>query len=182
MGASAAWRWLGTTLAPGQQQVQQGCRVFKPPLQGCVVLLLFSPRQATARQSLWSYVKCDWYCLCVAVSRLCRLCCCCCRRRPPGAFAGNELVTSKYNLLNFVPVNLYHQFKRVANMYFAALVCLQVCAWRFSPRVCVWVGVGAGDGLWLQSVRATCVPGVCGCAERGVPSNAYWAQHPTSRS
>ena len=58
--------------------------------------------------------------------------CCCpsfeihCRRRPPGAFAGNELVTSKYNLLNFIPVNLYHQFKRVANMYFAALVCLQV--------------------------------------------------------
>lgn len=49
-----------------------------------------------------------------------------CRRRPPGAFAGNELVTSKYNLLNFIPVNLYHQFKRVANMYFAALVCLQV--------------------------------------------------------
>lgn len=48
------------------------------------------------------------------------------RRRPPGAFAGNELVTSKYNLINFIPVNLYHQFKRVANMYFAALVCLQV--------------------------------------------------------
>lgn len=49
-----------------------------------------------------------------------------CRRRAPGAFVANELVTSKYNLLNFIPVNLYHQFKRVANMYFAALVCLQV--------------------------------------------------------
>lgn len=56
-----------------------------------------------------------------------------CRRRPPGAFAGNELVTSKYNLLNFIPVNLYHQFKRVANMYFAALVCLQVCHQLVSP-------------------------------------------------
>lgn len=48
------------------------------------------------------------------------------RRRPQGAFVSNELVTSKYNALSFVPVNLYHQFKRVANMYFAALVCLQV--------------------------------------------------------
>ncbi|WIA18543.1 hypothetical protein OEZ85_009989 [Tetradesmus obliquus] len=47
------------------------------------------------------------------------------RRRPPGAFISNELVTSKYNALSFVPVNLYTQFKRVANMYFLALVCLQ---------------------------------------------------------
>jgi len=66
-----------------------------------------------------------------AVSFIHCLCLCCgvpcpARRRPPGAFAGNELVTSKYNLINFIPVNLYHQFKRVANMYFAALVCLQV--------------------------------------------------------
>lgn len=58
--------------------------------------------------------------VCAAVLLLLR------RRRAPGAFVANELVTSKYNLLNFVPVNLYHQFKRVANMYFAALVCLQV--------------------------------------------------------
>jgi phospholipid-translocating ATPase len=49
-----------------------------------------------------------------------------CRRRPPGAFISNELVTSKYNALSFLPVNLYQQFKRVANMYFLALVCLQV--------------------------------------------------------
>jgi hypothetical protein len=35
-------------------------------------------------------------------------------------------VTSKYNALSFLPVNLYQQFKRVANMYFLALVCLQV--------------------------------------------------------
>lgn len=60
-----------------------------------------------------------------------------CRRRAPGAFVANELVTSKYNLLNFIPVNLYHQFKRVANMYFAALVCLQV-------RDCK----GVGERLW----------------------------------
>jgi hypothetical protein len=73
-----------------------------------------------------------------------RHCCCVCvlltllrRRRPRGAFAGNELVTSKYNLLNFVPVNLYHQFKRVANMYFAALVCLQVRG--VSLRRCCYV-------------------------------------------
>ncbi|KIY96365.1 phospholipid-translocating ATPase [Monoraphidium neglectum] len=47
------------------------------------------------------------------------------RRRPQGAFPSNELVTARYNVLSFVPVNLYQQFKRVANMYFLALICLQ---------------------------------------------------------
>ena len=48
------------------------------------------------------------------------------RRRPKGAFPSNELVTARYNALTFLPVNLYSQFKRVANLYFLALVCLQV--------------------------------------------------------
>jgi hypothetical protein len=43
-------------------------------------------------------------------------------------------VTSKYNALSFLPVNLYQQFKRVANMYFLALVCLQV-GQEFYPPV-----------------------------------------------
>lgn len=47
-------------------------------------------------------------------------------RRPPGVFPSNELVTSKYSLLTFLPFNLYDQFKRVANLYFLLLVCLQV--------------------------------------------------------
>ena len=47
-------------------------------------------------------------------------------RRKPGAFASNELITAKYSLLSFLPVNLYEQFKRVANLYFLTLVCLQV--------------------------------------------------------
>jgi phospholipid-translocating ATPase len=42
-------------------------------------------------------------------------------------------VTSKYNALSFLPVNLYQQFKRVANMYFLALVCLQVRQQRSRP-------------------------------------------------
>ncbi|KAI8466535.1 MAG: hypothetical protein J3K34DRAFT_524465 [Monoraphidium minutum] len=47
------------------------------------------------------------------------------KKRPQGAFPSNELVTARYNALTFVPVNLYGQFRRVANMYFLALVCLQ---------------------------------------------------------
>jgi hypothetical protein len=49
-------------------------------------------------------------------------------KRPRGVFPSNELVTSKYTLISFLPKNLYEQFKRVANMYFLMLVCLQVRA------------------------------------------------------
>jgi hypothetical protein len=60
---------------------------------------------------------------------------------PQGAFPSNELVTARYNVLSFLPVNLYSQFKRVANLYFLALVCLQVCGW-WLRRGEGWGGVG----------------------------------------
>uniref|UniRef100_A0AAQ4QMJ9 Phospholipid-transporting ATPase n=1 Tax=Gasterosteus aculeatus aculeatus TaxID=481459 RepID=A0AAQ4QMJ9_GASAC len=39
---------------------------------------------------------------------------------------GNEIKTYKYNVLTFLPLNLYEQFKRVANLYFLALLILQI--------------------------------------------------------
>ncbi|KZT06691.1 phospholipid-translocating P-type ATPase [Laetiporus sulphureus 93-53] len=41
-------------------------------------------------------------------------------------YARNKVRTSKYTILTFVPKNLYEQFRRVANIYFLALVILQV--------------------------------------------------------
>jgi hypothetical protein len=36
----------------------------------------------------------------------------------PLAYCHNEIVTSKYTLLTFVPKNLFEQFRRIANFYF----------------------------------------------------------------
>ncbi|MEQ2198419.1 hypothetical protein XENOCAPTIV_012660 [Xenoophorus captivus] len=41
-------------------------------------------------------------------------------------YSGNAIKTYKYNALTFLPLNLYEQFKRVANIYFLALLILQV--------------------------------------------------------
>ncbi|KAG9076614.1 hypothetical protein FS749_011578, partial [Ceratobasidium sp. UAMH 11750] len=38
----------------------------------------------------------------------------------------NKVRTSKYTIVTFIPKNLYEQFRRVANLYFLALVVLQV--------------------------------------------------------
>lgn len=49
---------------------------------------------------------------------------------PPSYFLprhqGNAIKTYKYNVLTFLPLNLYEQFKRAANLYFLALLILQV--------------------------------------------------------
>lgn len=39
---------------------------------------------------------------------------------------GNAIKTYKYNAITFLPLNLYEQFKRAANLYFLALLILQV--------------------------------------------------------
>ncbi|XP_062516349.1 phospholipid-transporting ATPase ID-like isoform X2 [Corticium candelabrum] len=41
-------------------------------------------------------------------------------------YAGNRIVTSKYNILTFLPKNLFEQFQRVANVYFLFLLILQL--------------------------------------------------------
>jgi hypothetical protein len=38
----------------------------------------------------------------------------------------NYIKTSKYNLISFVPINLFEQFQRLANFYFLVLIILQV--------------------------------------------------------
>nr|XP_021144013.1 phospholipid-transporting ATPase IC-like [Columba livia] len=41
-------------------------------------------------------------------------------------YAGNAIKTYRYNLITFLPLNLFEQFKRAANFYFLVLLILQV--------------------------------------------------------
>ncbi|XP_001920510.4 phospholipid-transporting ATPase IC [Danio rerio] len=41
-------------------------------------------------------------------------------------YSGNAIKTYKYNVLTFLPLNLYEQFKRAANLYFLCLLVLQI--------------------------------------------------------
>lgn len=41
-------------------------------------------------------------------------------------YSGNAIRTYKYNAFTFLPLNLYEQFKRAANLYFLALLILQI--------------------------------------------------------
>ncbi|PAV85771.1 hypothetical protein WR25_25080 isoform B [Diploscapter pachys] len=41
-------------------------------------------------------------------------------------YADNYIKTSKYNLVTFIPVNLFEQFSRIANFYFLCLLILQL--------------------------------------------------------
>ncbi|KAJ1305376.1 hypothetical protein OPQ81_000391 [Rhizoctonia solani] len=45
---------------------------------------------------------------------------------PITRYVRNKVRTSKYTIVTFIPKNLYEQFRRVANLYFLALVILQV--------------------------------------------------------
>ena len=41
-------------------------------------------------------------------------------------YPDNEIKTSQYNIITFLPVNLFNQFKRIANAYFLFLLILQL--------------------------------------------------------
>lgn len=45
-------------------------------------------------------------------------------------YADNYIITSKYNLLTFIPKNLFEQFQRLANFYFLVLMILQVSVFK----------------------------------------------------
>lgn len=46
--------------------------------------------------------------------------------RLPALLQNNAIKTSKYNILTFLPLNLFEQFRRLANAYFLFLMILQV--------------------------------------------------------
>lgn len=43
--------------------------------------------------------------------------------------ADNSVVTSKYNLVTFVPRSLFEQFRRIANVYFLVICILMMLGW-----------------------------------------------------
>lgn len=55
-------------------------------------------------------------------------------------FQDNRIHTSKYNILTFLPINLFEQFQRVANAYFLFLLILQVMFTLYFFLIC-WLKV-----------------------------------------
>lgn len=41
-------------------------------------------------------------------------------------FKNNEISTSKYNVITFLPKNLFYQFTKFANLYFLMMAMLEV--------------------------------------------------------
>ena len=68
----------------------------------------------------------------------------------------NVVVSAKYNIFTFVPLNLFEQFMRVANIYFLVLVILQVgCAYMY---VCVCMSTCVCIHVYMcVCVRMPCV-------------------------
>jgi magnesium-transporting ATPase (P-type) len=50
---------------------------------------------------------------------------CLCLSRTVETFIGNKITTSKYNALNFLPLNLFLQFSKFANLYFLVLTAME---------------------------------------------------------
>ena len=50
---------------------------------------------------------------------------CICFNHTKAAFKDNRIITSKYNLLTFLPLNLMLQFSKFANLYFLVLTIME---------------------------------------------------------
>lgn len=63
------------------------------------------------------------------------------RHLSPLALQDNRIKTSKYNVVTFLPLNLFQQFQRVANAYFLVLLILEVgeAAFEAAGRLCLKV-------------------------------------------
>lgn len=74
----------------------------------------------------------------------------------PASPQSNCIKTSKYNVLTFLPINLFEQFQEVANTYFFFLLILQV---RFGFLLGWWAGGGFGNlGVrQIQPVRRVAI-------------------------
>lgn len=83
-----------------------------------------------------------------------------------GDIATNEISTAKYTLITFLPVNLFEQFMRVANMYFLLCAILQLIP---GARVWDWWGKG-GWGVYMHCPATPLVP----LAQRHCRRAARW--------
>ncbi|PWA03150.1 hypothetical protein BB558_000672 [Smittium angustum] len=78
-------------------------------------------------------------------------------------YCTNRISTSQYTLFSFVPVNVYRQFKRAANMYFLIMTIVQIIPYfaigspilALLPLLSVLVITGFKDGLedWRRHVN-----------------------------
>ncbi|OLY78717.1 putative phospholipid-transporting ATPase VD [Smittium mucronatum] len=78
-------------------------------------------------------------------------------------YTSNHISTSQYTLLSFVPLNLYRQFKRAANLYFLLMTVIQIIPYfaigppilAVLPLLAVLVITGFKDGLedWRRHVN-----------------------------
>ena len=72
-----------------------------------------------------------------------------CFKKTIPTFKNNRITTSKYNILNFLPLNLMLQFSKMANCYFLILTVMQC-----------WKVVSDSDGVPIIGVPLTLVVGL----------------------
>jgi len=78
-------------------------------------------------------------------------------------FVSNVVKTTKYNVLTFLPKNLFEQFSKAANMYFLVILILQyieiIAPW--APTM-VWLRNLVAGLLYNSNDRRTCLsPSLC---------------------
>jgi phospholipid-translocating ATPase len=56
------------------------------------------------------------------------------RIKPEFVYKSNQVITSKYTIITFLPRNLLEQFRRIANMYVLYLVCIYAYTIR-NPQI-----------------------------------------------
>lgn len=78
----------------------------------------------------------------------------------PLGLPGNSIRTAKYTLLTFLPVNLFQQFTRVANMYFLFIAFLQLIP-GLSPTSWVTTVGPLCFVLFINAIKVSRVHAAC---------------------